>query len=197
MTGLFTWRFTGSLAILSALLVAGCASMSGPHSSSGSNSRWTTKSLSTALATQSRPQADRDLDADRKPAELMTFFGVERGMTAVEYVAGRGFMTEVLSITVGPSGKVYAQTELTDKTFDERTANNRLPNVERVNARIIPIAPASADFVITVMNLHDIYNSDVPLTQNLVKYVYSILKPGATFGVVDHVGVPGADNAKL
>ena len=36
-----------------------------------------------------------------------------------------------------------------------------------------------------------------PLAQGFIKYVHDLLKPGAVFGVVDHVGVPGADNAKL
>jgi predicted methyltransferase len=164
---------------------------------SGSAKAWTDKTLSTALAAPFRAQADRDLDAERKPAELMTFFGVERGMTVVEFIAGRGFMTELLSITVGPTGKVYAQNEGANKTFEERLANDRLPNVQHVNARVIPITPGSADLVITVMNLHDIYNSDLPLTQNLLKYVNTLLKPGAVFAVVDHVGIAGADNAKL
>jgi predicted methyltransferase len=186
----------GGWIVLSTLLISACASIQKPDSS-GSAKAWTNKTLSAALSTPSRAQADRDLDADRKPAELMTFFGIERGMTVVEYIAGRGFMTEVLSITVGATGKVYAQYEGADKTFEERLANNRLPNVQHVSARTIPIAPGSADLVITVMNLHDVYNSDIPLTQNLLKYVHSLLKPDGTLAVVDHVGIPGADNAKL
>jgi predicted methyltransferase len=31
----------------------------------------------------------------------------------------------------------------------------------------------------------------------VMQTIYSMLKPGAVFGVIDHVGVPGADNAQL
>jgi predicted methyltransferase len=145
----------------------------------------------------SRPQADRDRDADRKPEQLMVFFGVEPGMTAADFLAGGGFMTEVLSVTVGPTGKVYSYDQGANKTRDERLADNRLPNVFRTGGTV-PIPPNSLDVGIIVMNLHDIFNSAGPqATQAVLKAGYDLYKPGGVFGVVDHVGVAGADNAKL
>src|SRR5262245_15505452 len=94
-------------AVLSALIVAACASTD--TSSGAAKNSWNKDALTGALAVPSRPQADRDRDADRKPADLMIFFGVEKGMTAVDVMASGGYVTEVLSITVGPTGKVYAQ----------------------------------------------------------------------------------------
>jgi predicted methyltransferase len=189
------WPLVG----LSALLIAACAS--GTQSGSQvekSTSAWTSAALTPELASPSRPQADRDRDADRKPAQLMTFFGVARGMTAIDVMAGGGFMTEVLSVTVGPTGKVYAQNQTANAAIGERLANNRLPNVARLDGDLSTIIPSSIDVVITVMNLHDVYNSaSSALVVQALKGLHDVLKPGGVFGVVDHVGAPGADNATL
>lgn len=161
-----------------------------------------------ALAAPSRPQADRDRDADRKPAELMRFFGVHPGMTALDLIAGGGYMTEVLSIAVGPKGKVYSQNPPAMlepggrylAQVEARFAGGRLPNVVRVDEDLPAsnlIAPGSVDFAITAMNLHDLYNRDPAKALAFMKAVFTTLKPGGVFGVIDHVGKPGADNAKL
>jgi predicted methyltransferase len=48
------------------------------------------------------------------------------------------------------------------------------------------------------MNLHDIYNGTAhELQVKLLRNVLGVLKPGGVFGVVDHVGVAGAENSKL
>ena len=178
---------------LSMLLAMACTSTQ----TIKSNNRWTDETLAAALENSSRPKADRDRDADRKPVQLMTFFGVERGMTVVDLIAGAGYMTEVCAIATGSEGKVYSQHLGVNKNLDARLAGNRLPNVERVDTNIIPAQPGSIDVVITVMNLHDLYNSDLPITQAAMKYMLSLLKPGGVLAVVDHVGIAGADNAKL
>jgi predicted methyltransferase len=175
--------------LLGALLLATAACAS---------SVWTDDTLASELAKPTRPQADRERDANRKPARLMTFFGVERGMTAVDVLAGAGFMTEVLSVTVGPDGKVYAQNTAYNAALGERLANSRLPNVVRLDGDLSSIAPGSVDVVITIMNLHDVYNAAEPAFMvQALEVVHRVLKPGGVFGVVDHVGLPGADNATL
>jgi predicted methyltransferase len=189
-----TWLLVG----ISALLISACASGLQSGSQEKLKSAWTSAALASVLASPSRPQADRIRDADRKPAQLMTFFGVQPGMTAVDIMAGGGFMTEVLSITVGSAGKVYAQNQTANTAIGERLANNRLPNVERLDGDLSTIAPDSIDVAITVMNLHDVYNSaGSALVVQALKGVHDVLKPGGVFGVVDHVGAPGADNATL
>ena len=188
-----------------ALIVGGCASSGG----GASKNAWTTPDLTTALANPARPQDDKTRDADRKPAELMTFFGVERGMTALDLIASGGYMTEVLATAVGPTGKVYAQNPPAflkfnngayDKAMGTRVAGNRLPNVVRVDADLPATAlvpPGSVDVAVTALNLHDIYNRDKAAAQKFLKDVHSMLKPGGVFGVIDHVGAAGADNQKL
>jgi predicted methyltransferase len=194
------WLSLGAIALLAA-----CAG----QSQKAAAKVWKIDDLRTALAAPSRPQADRDRDADRKPAELMMVLGVKPGMTAIDLLAAGGYVTEVLSIAVGPTGKVYSQNAAgmlkmrggaVDKALSARLADGHLPNVTRVDDSLPQpqVAPGSVDVAITVMNLHDIYNaSGADAAIGFVKNVYSVLKPGGVFGVVDHVGVAGADNAKL
>ena len=165
--------------------------------------------LAAALATADRPAEDKARDADRKPAELMQFFGVKPGMTTVDIIALGGYITEVLSVAVGPNGKVYAQNppialQLRDgmyaKAITERLANNRLKNVVRVDADLpatAQIPPGSVDVAITAMNYHDVRNQNPANGPGFLKAVYMMLKPGGVFGVTDHVGNDGADNAAL
>ncbi len=178
-------------------------------SGAAAGNAWTTADLSKALAAPTRPEDDRARDADRKPGELLTFFGVEKGMTAVDLMAAGGYMTDVLATAVGPQGKVYAQNPPAflkfgegryDKAMTTRLANNRLPNVVRVDADLPAsgqIPAGSVDFAITALNLHDLFNGNPATGQKFMQDVFTILKPGAVFGVIDHVGVAGADNAKL
>jgi predicted methyltransferase len=164
--------------------------------------------LPKALAAASRPQADRDRDANRKPAELMQFLGVKPGMTALDVIAAGGYMTEVLALAVGPQGKVYSQNPPVMlgpegrylKQVEARHAGGRLPNVVRVDADLpaaTVIPPGSVDVAITALNFHDVHNKDAALAQSFLKGVYSTLKPGGVFGIIDHVGLEGANNAQL
>jgi predicted methyltransferase len=162
---------------------------------------WSAEQLTKALADSSRPQADRDRDADRKPAQLMTFLGVERGMTALDMIAGGGYLTEVFSVAVGADGKVLMQNPAgMGGRVGDRLANNRLANVVKVEGNLPnPAVPAgSVDVAITSMNFHDIYNrGGAAAGEAFMKSVYDALKPGGVFGVVDHAGNEGAENSKL
>ena len=87
-----------------------------------------------------------------------------------------------------------------DKAMSERLANNRLANVVRVDADLpaaAQVPPSSVDVAVTALNLHDIYNRDQAAAQKFLKDVFSMLKPGGVLGLIDHVGVAGADNQKL
>jgi predicted methyltransferase len=61
-----------------------------------------------AIADTNRPQTDKDLDAQRKPAEMLTFAGVKPGDKVLEFVPGRGYVTRLLAKAVGTAGHVYA-----------------------------------------------------------------------------------------
>jgi predicted methyltransferase len=193
-------RLLPALALLSALTLALGPARAVHHGGD---------SLSAKVAAADRPEADRARDAGRKPGAVLETLGVEPGMTAVDLIAASGYYTEVLSVAVGPKGKVYAQNTAfvleyrdgaNEKAISKRLAGNRLPNVERLDRELADtgLAPGSVDVAITALNFHDIYNgSGAEAAAGFLSAVYELLKPGGVLGIVDHVGAKGADNTKL
>ena len=81
-----------------------------------------------------------------------------------------------------------------------RAGDSRLPNVTRLDEAMVDtsISPASVDFAITALNIHDVYNRNgAEATAIFLEAVLDVLKPGGTFGIIDHVGDADADNSAL
>jgi len=156
-----------------------------------------------------RSDKDKARDVQRKPDQILTFLGLRSGDTVLDIWAASGWYTEVLSIAVGPEGKVYAQNPQSvlqfrdganDKALTARLADTRLPNVTRLDEEMAntSITPAGVDFAITALNFHDVYNRGGPeAAANLLESVFAVLKPGGTFGIIDHAGDADADNTAL
>src|SRR5690242_18481106 len=60
-----------------------------------------------AVSDPDRPASERELDAARKPDEVLAFYGVKSGDKVADLWAGRGYYTAILSEVVGPKGMVY------------------------------------------------------------------------------------------
>src|SRR5690349_12137689 len=52
---------------------------------------------------------DQSDDAARKPAEVLAFAQIRPGETILELEGGRGWYSEILSIALGPMGKLIVQ----------------------------------------------------------------------------------------
>ncbi|MGQ9425514.1 class I SAM-dependent methyltransferase [Gilvimarinus sp. F26214L] len=164
-------------------------------------------SIRAAIDSSQRKAEDKERDAGRKPAEVLAFLGVEPGMTALDVMASGGWYTEVLSFAVGEDGTVYAHNTPAflqfrdgayDKALDERLEGGRLQNVTRVNKDFDDLGLENeVDVAISALNFHDIYNRDPEAAVDMLKNIKKALKPGASFGLIDHDGKPGADNASL
>lgn len=155
--------------------------------------------LDAALAAPDRPAADKALDPTRKPESVIAFFKVADGMTVLDVNATGGYYTELLSAAVGPSGKVYAQNDpatlerengAVDKELTQRLANDRLPNVVRIERNLGELGlKGDVDVAFLVLTLHDLYNfRGQEEAVAALKDIYAALKPGGILGVVDHVG---------
>lgn len=161
--------------------------------------------IQAAVDSQERLAKDRSRDDNRQYAHVLEFFGVRPGMTIIELFAAGGNTAEVLARAVGPKGKVYMQNpdffyqRFGQKGVDERLANNRLPNVVRLDKPLneLGLAPSSLDGAVAFMVLHDFFwlSQDVP---GALKDLHKALKPGGWFGVVDHAAPAGtgAEHAK-
>jgi predicted methyltransferase len=160
--------------------------------------------IAAALASSDRPAADRARDADRKPAEVLAFFGVEPGDRVVELMAGRGWYTEVLGRLVGPDGVVVAQNNayvlerFAEGPLTERLARPGLQAVTRLDAELdaLPWAEGAAaagtyDVVLMVLFYHDTVWMEVDRAA-MNTAVFHALEPGGVYGIVDHRAAPGS-----
>ena len=184
----------GALASLSLLLSLGCAAQ---------------PDLATRLAEADRAESDRVRDEGRRPAAVVAFLGVEQGMTVVDLLAAGGYYSEVLAVAVGPEGRVYAQNTpfllkmrggANEKAISARLANDRLPNVARLDREIndLGLTPESIDLILTALNFHDIYNGRGPeMAIGLLEVLHGILAPNGSLAIIDHAGNPDLDNQKL
>ena len=156
-----------------------------------------------------RSDDDKVRDAQRKPDQVLTFLGLRSGDTVLDIWSSGGWYTEVLSIVVGPEGKVLSQNSPAvlafrdgyyDQALSARLRGDRLPNVERINTTVAEagITPASVDFAFTALNFHDVYNRQGKEgAAEFLASVFDALKPGGTLGLIDHVGDADADNTSL
>jgi predicted methyltransferase len=160
-----------------------------------------------AIADIARPQADRDADAKRLPGELLAFAQIDEGDVVGDYIMGGGYVTRLLAMAVGSTGKVYAvqpdefigfrpeyATEQ-DAAVAPYADNDGNPvHVFPLNGPIAaPPFPEPLDTIITVMNLHDLYIGPMPegTADQAIAALYAALKPGGSLVVVDHRAAPG------
>ena len=149
--------------------------------------------LQKILASPARPQADRDQDASRQPAEVVRFFGIEQGDRVADLMTGGGYWTRILVPLVGAEGRVYAGNdpyfgEYFGEAFNALLAEPGFAAVVRIDGRVDEVAlPAdgSLDAVLMVMAYHDLFLTDEDRGA-LNRRVFAALKPGGVYGIVDH-----------
>jgi predicted methyltransferase len=185
-----------NLTICLALSLAACAPAGETASSSPASNEF-----AAALADPQRPQADRDRDAARQPAELLAFAQIAPGEKVGDYIMGGGYWTRILSNAVGPQGKVYAFQP--DEFIGFRPAYGDEQNAAvagRANVAALrgpvsaPQFPEKLDTIVTVQNMHDLYLGAMPqgTAPKALKALFTALKPGGTLLVVDHSAAAGA-----
>ena len=181
-----------SLALAAPLAVAGAAP----------------KSLATiianAVADPARPADERKGDALRKPAETLAFSGVRPGMIVGEFYPGGGYFTRLLSAVVGPSGHVYGLENSGWKSSAEAdrklAASAPLRNVSIDVQSFGTVAfPRPLDLAWITQNYHDLKIAEYGKIDTIAfdRAVYAALKPGGTYFILDHQGLPGMSEADI
>lgn len=160
--------------------------------------------IAAAVADTSRPEGDVKRDADRKPAELLSFAGVKAGQTIVDLIPGGGYFTRLFSKAAGPKGTVYAVSPPPQPPAEGKpakpdaiaalTADPGYANVKAVTLGPSGfVLPTQADVLWTSQNYHDLHLArlklDVPATN---KAIFAALKPGGLYIVLDHAAAAGA-----
>ena len=80
------------------------------------------------LTSANRPDAEKALDAVRKPNEVMAFYEVKRGAKVADLFASRGYYTAILSQLVGPEGVVYSANTTARPELHEITTHADMHN---------------------------------------------------------------------
>lgn len=154
--------------------------------------------LTTAIANSGRTPANVARDVYRHPYETLTFFGIKPTMTVVELVPGGGWYTEILAPYLRDKGKYIAAGSAFDPAKRGTVAfKAKLDAAPAMYDKVVMgvfsppatynIAPAgSVDMVLTFRNVHNwIEGGDAGVVE-VFKQMYTVLKPGGVFGVVDH-----------
>ncbi len=147
-----------------------------------------------AVSDPDRPASERELDAARKPDEVLAFYGVKSGDKVADLWAGRGYYTAILSQVVGASGVVYTVNPNARDEINERWKLPRFSNVRVADGPFDKLAlpqDASLDFVIIHLNYHDVA-PEVRGPMN--KRILASLKSGGVYAVVDHSAKDGSGN---
>ncbi|SHM50166.1 class I SAM-dependent methyltransferase [Rhodanobacter sp. OK091] len=181
--------------VISALAMAGLA-MGQAHAADPAN---VPHAVAAAVADASRPAADTERDADRKPALTLAFAGIKPGDKVADYAAGAGYFTRLFTDVVGPQGHVYATVpnslfvypNIVKGIADIQTYAVAHQNVTVTFASALDAArfPERLDLFWISQNYHDLHDSFMgPVdTAAFNKAVYAALKPGGVYIVLDHV----------
>ncbi len=159
--------------------------------------------VAAALADPGRPDDQKALDVDRKPADMIAFAGIKPGSRVMDIMPGQGYFTRIFAKVVGDTGYVYAftPTEL-DPIIQKRLPGADVkkqfaayPNVAALHVPANQIfAPESLDVVWTAQNYHDMHDPFMaPADLSIInKAIYAALKPGGIYIVLDHSAPDGS-----
>ena len=161
--------------------------------------------VTAAVASAGRSDDNVKLDESRKPAAVLNFLGLRRGMSVIDLFGGNRYWAEIMAPAVGPKGHVlvwepsqFANDEA-KKAFAEFMKKNANVSIVSTPFESISLPKNSADLVMLNLNYHDTYwesaEYGVPHMdpRKFLKVVYAAMKPGAVIGVIDHVAAPNKD----
>ncbi len=158
--------------------------------------------LRAAIAGEHRSEEKKARDAFRNPYETLSFFGLEEDMTVLEINASGGWYTEIIAPVLANTGKYVAT--LTHPSVSDRAKSSFERHQEAIDANkgiygdaelagigpgnMEPIAPGSADLVLTFRNIHNWMSQDT--IGDMLAMMYNSAKPGGHLGIVEHRGDP-------
>ena len=185
-----------------ACLLAGSTLVAPVHSAAAADQG----ALRAAVAAPTRTAANIARDRYRHPVETLAFFGVRPTDKVVEIWPGGGWYSEILVpylaqgrgtyVGAAPENRLTGLRKLVAANptayATVRTAN--FPVFARVPGA--PVAPGSADVVLTFRNVHNWMMGKEPFEAEAFKQMYAMLKPGGTLGVVEHRLPENADAAR-
>ena len=157
-----------------------------------------------AVAAPGRPTDMVALDTSRQPAKVLDFLGLKPGQRVLDFAAGGGYYTEIMARAVGPKGMVigfehpaFVEDDKAKKGWEGLLARQKNARLMSVPINQFAAAPNSFDFVLLHLVYHDLYWESAKYNYPRVdparelSMLFSVVKPGGTVGVIDHVGPAG------
>ena len=165
--------------------------------------------VAAVVNTAARTPDNVKLNESRKPAEVLSFFGLQPGMSVVDMFGANQYWAEIIAPAIGPTGSVVVWQPnqfLNDKrraTFAEFAA--RQNNVMLINSPFDgpKLGTNAYDFMIMNLDYHDVYWQNPerkipPMNPDeWLKALYAAMRPGATVLVIDHVASAGGDTREV
>lgn len=152
-----------------------------------------------AVADARRPQADRDRDPTRRPAEMLAFARIEPGDRIGEIFPGGGYFTRLFAVAVGEEGRVYPTIRPDGVAGEYETpviaVAAEYPNAVMTRTPYDALAyPEPLDVVFTAQNYHDMALTAYALGDRnaMNRTAFAALKPGGYYIVIDHSAVAGS-----
>jgi len=149
-----------------------------------------------------RPE-HRARDAYRHPIEMLLFFGLRADAAVLELWPGAGYFAEIVAPVVAERGRLVlaridpSAPDAPPSPVDALARESRaLHNVEllAVDPRRVDLGPdGSYDLVFNSRNYHGWIRRG--LEQAIADAVFRALKPGGVFGIEEHRGAAGTDQA--
>jgi predicted methyltransferase len=166
--------------------------------------------VAAAVSNPQRLSVDLASDANRKPAQVLSFFNIKPGMTVLDLFSGGGYYAEILNSIVGEDGRVIAHTNeayipFSGEVYKTRYLDGRLVRTETIisEANDIELEENSLDATLMVLTWHDFMFADPEngwqaIDENLLlDKLCRAMKPGAVLGLIDHVANSGGDTTEV
>jgi predicted methyltransferase len=151
----------------------------------------TRNKIEQALSSSIRDAAETARDANRKPGEVLEFFGLEDGMKVLEISPATGYWSKFIGPTLCENGgELVFSVGVSDDFKNDVMSLDGLECTSAINNEIslrnlpeFSFDDSQFDMVLTFWNLH---NPSVEGRKNLNEAVFNALSPGGIYGVVDH-----------
>ncbi|QDF75111.1 MULTISPECIES: class I SAM-dependent methyltransferase [Shewanella] len=207
-----TFTLAVSIALAIGLPATSLAHTEQPEQSQPTQSHLVNQQITDALSNPLREPANLERDKYRHPAETLSFFGIKPTDTVVELWPGGRWYAEILAPYLAKEGHYVAANFDANPPAEVESPAYRIRLGKALDAwlqthsdtlgkasslsfeppRLSELGAAnSADAVLTFRNLHNWAKAGV--LEQVFDSAYQVLKPGGTFGVVEHRANPGMD----
>jgi predicted methyltransferase len=169
---------------------------------------------------EARSEADRARDGARHPAETLSFFQVEPGMTVAEALPGGGWYTRILAPYLGAHGEIYGVNYMDEiwplfGFMDEKQIKTRIAATNKFPSQVAEFtnngisakgftfstAPEKAyntvDRFLIIRGLHNLnrFEDQIGSRSQALASMRVLLKNDGLIGVVQHRIPESADNS--